>query len=178
MGLFGNWRRKAPEESVPPAEEERYLEFDSFPFKLAVVQELMYEQKLLGEPYRGGDAFMERYAGDLETISEETALQRLLPHIEEAEAYFRALKIPASLAGQIKSLYVGEELDIYYQINPQWGDFDCFEDGAAFDIKDITEREIRQFPNLKEALFFNMYHDPPEALLQKLEGWGYAVKYD
>ena len=81
MGLFGNWRRKAPEESVPPAEEERYLEFDSFPFKLAVVQELMYEQKLLGEPYRGGDAFMERYAGDLETVSEETALQRLLPHI-------------------------------------------------------------------------------------------------
>lgn len=111
-------------------------------------------------------------------VSEETALQRLLPHIEEAEAYFRALKIPASLAGQIKSLYVGEELDIYYQINPQWGDFDCFEDGDAFDIKDISEREIRQFPNLKEALFFNMYHDPPEALLQKLEGWGYAVKYD
>ena len=71
-----------------------------------------------------------------------------------------------------------EELDIYYQINPQWGDFDCFEDGAAFDIKDITEREIRQFTNLKAALFFNMYHDPPEELIRKLEGWGYTVEYD
>lgn len=177
MGLFGSWRRKAPEEPVPPA-EERYLEFDSFPFKLAVVQELMYEQKLLGEPYRGGDAFMERYAGDLETVSEEVAIQRLLPHIEEAERYFKELKIPASLAGKIKSLYVGEELDVYYQINPQWGDFDCFEDGDAFDIKDITEREIRQFPNLKAVLLFNMYHDPPEALIRKLEGWGYTVEYD
>ena len=177
MGLFGSWRRKAPEEPVPLA-EERYLEFDSFPFKLAVVQELMYEQKLLGEPYRGGDAFMERYADDLETVSEEVAIQRLLPHIEEAERYFKELKIPASLAGKIKSLYVGEELDVYYQINPQWGDFDCFEDGAAFDIKDISEREIRQFPNLKAVLLFNMYHDPSEALIQKLEGWGYTVEYD
>lgn len=175
--LFSSWRRKAPEQPVPP-EEERYLEFDNFPFKLAVVQELMYEQGLLGEPYRGGDEFMERYADDLETVSEETAIQRLLPHIQEAEEYFRQLKIPAGLAGRIKGLYVGEELDIYYQINPQWGDFECFEDGVAFDIKDITEREIRQFPNLKEALFFNMYHDPPEELIQKLESWGYAVKYD
>ena len=173
--LFGSWRRKAPE---PAPQEERYLEFDSFPFKLAVVQELMYERRLLGEPYRGGDAFMERYAGDLETVSEEEAIRRLLPYIAEAEAYFRELKIPAGLAGEIKGLYVGEELDVYYQINPQWGDFDCFEDGAAFDIKDITEREIRQFPNLKAVLLFNMYHDPPEALIQKLEGWGYTVEYD
>lgn len=175
--LFGSWRRPAPEKPAPP-KEERYLEFDNFPFKLAVIQELMYEQKLLGEPYRGGDKFMERYAGDLETVSEEMSIQRLLPHIAEAEAYFQELKVPASLADRVEKLYVGEELDIYYQINPQWGDFDCFEDGAAFDIKDITEREIRQFPNLKEVLLFNMYHDPPEALIQKLEGWGYAVKYD
>ena len=73
---------------------------------------------------------------------------------------------------------MGEELDVYYQINPQWGDFECFEDGDAFDIKDISQREIRQFPNLKEVLFFNMYHDPPEELIRKLEGWGYTVKYD
>ena len=108
--LFSSWRRPAPEKPAPV--EEEYLEFDNFPFKLAVIQELMYEQKLLGEPYRGGDEFMERYAGDLETVSEEMSIQRLLPHIAEAEAYFQELKVPASLADRVEKLYVGEELDI------------------------------------------------------------------
>lgn len=169
MGLLDRWRKQPPPAS--PAGGP-YLEFDSFPFKLAVAQELMYEQKLLGEPYRGGDEFMERYAADLETVSEEEAIRRLLPHIEEAEAHFRALQIPAVLAERVRKLYAGEELDIYYQINPQWGDFDqYFENGKAFDITGITERELAQFPNLKE-FFFNMYDDPPEALLQQLHQRG------
>lgn len=115
---------------------------------------------------------MERYGSDLETVSDEVSIQRLLPHIKEAEAYFKALKIPAALAGHIEKLYVGEELEIYYQINPQWGDFDkYFENGKAFDITEITEREVRQFPSLKEFLF-NMPNDPSEELLRQLNQWG------
>ena len=175
--LFSSWRRPAPEKPAPP-KEERYLEFDNLPFKLAVIQALMYEQKLLGEPYRGGDKFMERYAGDLETVSEEMSIQRLLPHIAEAEAYFQELKVPASLADRVEKLYVGEELDIYYQINPQWSDFDeYFEDGRAFDITAITERELEQFPRLKEFIF-NMYHEPPEALIQQLHRRGIDTDCD
>lgn len=72
-------------------------------------------------------------------------------------------------------LYSGEELDIYYQINPQWLDFDdYFDDGKDFDITDISEREIRQFPNLKK-ITFNMYHAPSEELIQKIIGWGIEV---
>ncbi|MCI9608982.1 MAG: hypothetical protein HFG07_01980 [Oscillibacter sp.] len=38
------------------------LLFDNYPFKLAVIQELMYEQSRLGKPYRkGGDQYFERY---------------------------------------------------------------------------------------------------------------------
>lgn len=73
-------------------------------------------------------------------------------------------------------LYVGEELDVYYQINPQWMDFDeHFEDGKDFDITDISEREIRQFPNLA-IIIFNMYHTPPKALVEKLKSWGIEVR--
>lgn len=172
MGLFDRFQKKGRKETASLEPVGPYLEFDSFPFKLAVTQVLMYDLRLLGEPYRGGDDYMERYADDLETVSDEVSIQRLLPHIEEAEAYFKALKIPAALAGYIERLYVGEELDIYYQINPQWGDFDeYFEDGKAFDVTEVTEREIKQFPNLKE-FFFNMYNDPPEELLRQLSRWG------
>lgn len=172
MGLFDRFKKQGQEKTASPEIEGPYLEFDSFPFKLAVTQVLMYDLRLLGEPYLGGDAFMERYGSDLETVSDEVSIQRLLPHIKEAEAYFKELKIPAALAGHIEKLYVGEELEIYYQINPQWGDFDkYFENGKAFDITEITEREVRQFPSLKEFLF-NMPNDPPEELLRQLNQWG------
>ena len=70
---------------------------------------------------------------------------------------------------------MGEELDVYYQINPQWLDFEeYFDDGADFDIVAISERELKQFPNLR-SITFNMYHTPPEALVKRLEGWGLNV---
>jgi hypothetical protein len=40
-----------------------------------------------------------------------------------------------------------------------------------FDVTDISEAEIKQFPNLK-SIVFNMYHDAPAALIGKLHGWG------
>jgi len=178
MGLFDRFKKQGRGEAASPVPEGPYLEFDSLPFKLAVTQVLMYDLRLLGEPYLGGDAYMERYKDDLETVSDEVSIQRLLPHIEEAEAYFRALKIPAALAGHIEKLYVGEELEIYDQINPQWGDFDeYFQNGKSFDITEVTEREVRQFPNLK-GFFFNMTNDPPEALLRRLNQWGIATDLD
>ncbi len=44
----------------------------------------MYDLRLLGEPYWGGDAYMERCAEVLETVSNEVSIRRLLPHIGEA----------------------------------------------------------------------------------------------
>lgn len=167
MGLLDRLKKNA-------APTEEFLVFDNLPFKLAIIQKLMYDQGLLGTKYRGGDEYFERY-DDAAEVSEEESIKRLKPYIERANQFFRALQIPCSLADQIKDLYVGEELDVYYQINPQWGDFDeYFEDGKDFDIVEISERELKQFPNL-ESITFNMYHEPPEELVKKLTGLGILV---
>ena len=112
-----------------------YLIFDNYPFKLAVIQQL----------------------------------------IEQGNHFFESLNIPRALADKVTKLYVGEELDVYYHINPQWLDFEeYFDDGADFDILAISERELKQFPNLK-SIVFNMYHTPPDALISQLEESGIEV---
>lgn len=154
--------------------EKEFLIFDNYPFKLAVIQQLMYEHPLLGDKYSGGDRYFEVYT-DAAEVSDEESISRLKPYIEQGNRFFRELNIPRSLADKVTELYSGEELDIYYQINPQWLDFDdYFDDGKDFDITDISEREIRQFPNLK-TITFNMYHTPSEELIQKIIGWGIEV---
>ena len=151
--------------------EKTYLEFEHLPFKLAVIQVLMYEKKCILPEYQGGDLFFEQNP-DFEDLPESQAIARLEQHIQEALACFQALKIPCSLAEEIRFLYSGDELDVYYHVNPQWLDYDeYFDDGRLFDITDISEAEIRQFPNLK-AIQFNMVHDPPAALIRKLHQWG------
>ena len=151
--------------------KKEYLEFEHLPFKLTVIQVLMYDKKLLVPEYLGGDMFFE-INPDFSDLPETEAIARLEQHIQEALAYFQELKIPGSLADEISFLYSGDELDIYYHINPQWLDFDeYFEDGKLFDVTDISEAEIRQFPNLK-AMQFNMVHDAPAGLIQKLHQWG------
>lgn len=185
MGLLDRFKKTAARQEKPPRNTEPqekgpggktpaggYLVFDNLPFKLAVVQKLMYEQQLLGEKYRGGDAYFERY-DDVEEVSDEESLARLKPYITQGSAFFHGLNIPASMAGEITELYVGEELEIYFQINPQWLDFDGhFE--KDFDITAVSEREVRQFPNLR-SVTFDMYHTPPERLVEQLRGFGLEV---
>lgn len=151
--------------------EKAYLKFEHLPFKLTVIQVLMYDKKLLVPEYLGGDLFFEQHP-DFDELPEPEAIARLEQHIQEAAAYFQELQIPCALAKEIRSLYTGDELDVYYHINPQWLDYDeYFEDGRMFDITEISESEIQQFPNLK-AMQFNMVHDVPSALIQKLHQWG------
>lgn len=167
MGIFDRFKKKTEAGN-------EFLLFDNYPFKLAVIQQLMYEQEALGSKYNGGDRYFETYT-DVAEASEEESINRLKPYIEQGNLFFSELNIPCSLANKITELYVGEELDAYYQINPQWIDFDeYFEDGKAFDITDISEREIRQFPKLK-VITFNMYHEPPEELVNKIKSWGIEV---
>lgn len=153
---------------------EPFLIFDNYPFKLAVIQQLMYESDLLGNKYYGGDQYFETY-GDVSNVSERVSIDRLIPYIEQGNQFYESLNIPRSLADKVTELYVGEELDVYYHINPQWLDFeDYFDDGADFDIVAISERELKQFPNLK-TITFNMYHTPPEELVEQLEELGIEV---
>ena len=154
--------------------ENEYLIFDNYPFKLAIIQPLMYDLNLLGEKYQGGDEYFKTFP-DYLTASKEESIRRLASFIERGNHFFQELNIPCSLADRITELYVGEELDVYYHINPQWLDWDdVYEEGKVFTITDISEREFRQFPNL-ELAFFNMYHQPPQELVKKLKDWGITV---
>lgn len=167
MGMLKQSGQEAPAAGA-------FLVFDNYPFKLAVIQQLMYEAELLGDKYYGGDRYFETY-GDVTHIPERVCLDRLEPFIEEGNQFFQSLEIPSNLADQVIQLYVGEELDVYYHINPQWLDFeDYFDDGADFDITAISERELKQFPNLK-SITFNMYHTPPDELIDQLEALGIEV---
>lgn len=154
--------------------DDEFLVFDNLPFKLTVIEPLMYVWKLLGEPYNGCAEYFEEYKADFVTVSEEESLERLEPYIERGIKFFTELKIPRSLAPKIRYLYTGEEMSVYGNINPQWLDWEKYEDGAMFTITDISEREIKQFPNL-EGFTFNMYLDPPDELLRKLENWGIEI---
>ena len=112
--------------------ETEYLEFEHLPFKLTVIQALMYDRKLLLPEYLGGDLFFENNP-DFGDLPETEAIARLEQHIQEALAYFQELKIPGSLADEISFLYSGDEMDVYYHINPQWLDYDeYFEDGKPY----------------------------------------------
>lgn len=64
---------------------------------------------------------------------------------------------------------------MYYDINPQYLDYDdYFENGKMFLIEDVSEEELSQFPNLK-SFRFNMYDEPSIELKNKLEAHGYDV---
>lgn len=154
--------------------ESKFLVFDNLPFKLMIVEVLMYERGLLGEPYSAADEFFERYEAYCLTVSEEEQIKIIEKYIDRGVKYFSELEIPRVLASEIHELYSGEEMKIYSNINPQWLDIKRYEDGAMFAVTDISEREIKQFPDLK-SITFNMYHDPPDTLIKKLESWGIEV---
>lgn len=62
-----------------------------------------------------------------------------------------------------------------YHINPQWLDYDeYFEDGKGFVLTDISEEKIRQFSSL-ESITFNLYHNPNEQVVKKIESLGIKV---
>lgn len=93
------------------ATDGAFLVFDNYPFKLAVIQQLMYESELLGDKYCGGDQYFETY-GDVSNVAERVSLKRLTPYIEQGNHFFESLNIPCTLADKVTKLYVGEELGI------------------------------------------------------------------
>ena len=118
--------------------EEGYLQFDNFNFKLAIIQELMYDINVL-QPEFDIYEFAKEYKGEVIDTESETA-------IEPALDYFKNLQIPKSLAKEVGSFYMDGGNEVYMNIIPQWDG----EDGY-FDLNDVSLAELRQFPNLTEA---------------------------
>ncbi len=117
--------------------KEEILFFDTFNFKLAILQVLIYNLELL-EPYFDIYEFAEQYKGEEIDTESDTP-------IKPAVNYFQELQIPKRLADKVEEIYMDGGNDIYMNIIPQWDG----EDGV-FEINDITEKELSQFPNLKK----------------------------
>lgn len=154
-----------------PKEEKQqeYLVFDNYPFKLVIIQVLMYDLGLM-EKFQGGDLYFQKYK-DVSCVSDEEAVKRLMPFIKSADRYFKELKIPRELSEYVKGdILVSENNEIYYQINPQFLDYDEYFDMGEYFLKDISQREIEQFPHIS-SFSFDMGEIIPESLMIKLESF-------
>ena len=118
--------------------EEGYLQFDNFNFKLAIIQELMYDINVL-QPEFDIYEFAKEYKGEEIDTESETV-------IEPALEYFKNLLIPKSLAKEVGSFYMDGGNEVYMNIIPLWDGEDGF-----FDLNNVSLAELRQFPNLTEA---------------------------
>ena len=156
-------------------QDDSFIKFDNLTFKLAVIEELMYEQKLINSTSEFGDRFFEKYP-DYETVDEKEEIRRLKEWEKDILLFYENMKIPSEFAAHVKKVYVGEENKVYYNVNPQWLDYDeYFDNGKQFIIADVSEEEMRQFPNLK-TFVFNMYDSPAPELVEKLRKHGYEVE--
>ena len=114
------------------------MQFKSFNFKLAVVQELMYVQEVLRPKFDVYD-FCENYTK--RDIDPEDYYFEVIPEVKK---WFMDLPIPTSLAALVTELYFDGGNEIYAQLIPFWDGED-----DVFDIETLTEEDICQLPNLK-----------------------------
>lgn len=123
---------------VVPVPDEPVLTFSSLAFKLAVVDQLMYVQEVL-EPVFDAREFAEAYT-EREIDLEEEGYEPI-PEIVE---WFEKLPVPARLAEQVESLCLDGGCPVYLDVAPLWDGED-----DSFDIAEVTDVELDQFPNLK-----------------------------
>ena len=131
-------KKKDPNKWKVLQPEEKCLQFKSFNFKLAVVQELMYVQEVLKPKFDVYD-FCENYTK--RDIDPEEYDFEIIPEVKK---WFKDLPIPASLAPLVTELYFDGGNEIYAQLIPFWDGED-----DVFDIESLTEEDISQVPNLK-----------------------------
>lgn len=123
-------------------QKKEVLEFDNFNFKLAIIQVLMYDLEVLTPAFDIYD-FAEEYEG------EEIDTESFDP-IEPAIEYFKELPIPKNLAEKVEVIDMDGGNEIFLNIIPQWDGEDDF-----FDLSNVSEKELAQFPNLKKAVIMS-----------------------
>lgn len=114
-------------------------------FKLAVVQELMYNQELLPK------FDLRKFAAEQGFTFDGGSVEA----VPEALAYFEALEVPVEFADKIIEIEMDGGNEIYLEIAPNWDG----EDGL-FDVDEFAD--LRHFPNLKSMTLF--YTGNEEAL--------------
>lgn len=111
------------------------LAFKNFNFKIAVMNELMYEKALLKPKF---DVFEYCEERCIDPYADFGALP-------QAKKWFKDYPVPANLAEQVSELCLDGGNEIYLQIAPDWDGED-----ELFDIKNIDAAELAPFKNLKK----------------------------
>ncbi|WP_427886369.1 DUF6892 domain-containing protein [Kribbella sp. GL6] len=159
-----------PVQDDRPAEDHRYavrpaagapLVFTDLNLKLAVLDELMYQQEVI-EPKFSLAEFVRWYRDRQIDLATEGATP-----VPEALAWFERLEIDAATAGQVRNLVVDAGNEIYGQIAPQWDGED-----STFDIG--SWEDLALLPNLEHIDFISL--TPDSATLQALRDRGLAIE--
>lgn len=126
----GKWKLKATDEAV--------LQIASFPFRLAIIQELMYEQNLLTPRFDVHDFSQDQGARsfDVNEVGYDV--------IPAVRTWFRKLPIPARLAENVETLVLDGGNDIYLQLIPLWDGED-----ESFTIRSLSAEDLDLFPRLR-----------------------------
>ena len=137
------------------------IQFTDFNFKLAVVQQLMYEKKVL-EPMFNLYEFVENYPA--REIDIERAGYDLIP---EVTAYFQQLEVDKKYAADITEIIQEGGDDIYGQLLRFWDGED-----DTFNIQNFED--VKHFPNLRSMQLF--YADNLEEIKRELAGKNITVE--
>lgn len=151
MGYRSNLLKKRELEEVGSS-----LHFDNINFKLAVLQQLIFEKKLFSPEYDFGDFYEMAYDDDADYEEEYEK------YCARALQYFTYLSVPSEYAESITRIDASIDDDIYYEICPEWDGDD------RFYINEISEREAIQFPKLRDITFWYM-SDCVEELKKQLK---------
>lgn len=117
---------------------EPVVETASFPWRLAIIQQLMYEEGALEPRFDVHEFAADRGARSFDPYSFDT---RMIPSVR---TWFRKLPVPTRLAEQIETLTLDGGNDIYLQLIPDWDGED-----DTFMIKTLKETDLELLPNLK-----------------------------
>lgn len=136
--------------------EGEKIEFADFNFKLAVIQQLMYEKKRI-EPVFDLYEFIKNHSAREIDIEEEG-----YAFIPEITAYFEALEIDRKYAGEITEISQDGGDEIYGNMLRFWDGED-----DTFNIKSFED--TKHFPNLRKMHLFyaDSFEEIKEALAAK-----------
>ena len=137
ISYFPEIKRKRESYKLKTTDEE-VLHFDNITFKLAIIQVLMYDLEVLKPVFNIFDFAEEASELNIDTESMEI--------IQPALDYMINLPIPKKYAEQVHEIYMDGGNEIYMNLIPQWDGED-----DSFDLNEVSLKELRQFPNLKQA---------------------------
>lgn len=135
------------------------IEFKDFNFKLAIIEELMYNKKILTpkfDVYEFGE-FYDKREIDIEEDGYEP--------IPEVVEYFKKLEIDKKFAEEITEIYQDGGNEIYMNIMPFW-------DGEDDEFNIRNYEDLKYFPNLKKMTLFET--DPK--IFEELKSKGIDAK--